>query len=111
MLVKTIFFIIYILPIYDCYLNTFYTYKKNVIKFKLSSNNINLSYDNNKKLYDDYSNFLNNNKKKNITYIDLYTVGEININEKVQNSYDNTIVIYNSNTARILANFKEILKY
>ena len=47
-------FILYFLPLYDCYLNNFYyTKKNNFIALKSSLNNNNKS--SNKKLYDDFT--------------------------------------------------------
>jgi len=115
-------FILHFLPLYDCYLNYFYytnnlnnKNKKNILTLKSSFDNNNKS-SNNKKLYDDYSKFLN--PKKKIIYIDLD-----NINSNYTNSIENylinnnnnniVILLYNyySNTKTILRNIKDILKY
>jgi hypothetical protein len=116
-----IFFLLLILnflPLYDCYLNNlyyrkycFYTNKNNILTLKSSLDNNNIS-SNNKKLYDDYSKFLNH--KKNIQYIDLNNINTNNTNtiknDLIYNN-DNVIILYNSKTKTILRNIKDILKY
>lgn len=106
-----LFFILYLLPIYDCYLNSFfYVQNKKNIALKSSLNNNNMSL-NNKKLYDDYSKFLNN--KKTITYVDLNNLNKNTTNSVKKQLLDNNnvIIVYNSNTKTILRNIKDILKY
>ena len=123
MQVFILLFILYFLPLYDCYLNNFYyTKKNNFIALKSSLNNNNKS--SNKKMYDDYSNFLNYNKKmyddysnflnynKKITYIDLNNISKNNTNSiKKELLNTNVVILYNSNTKTILRNIKDILKY
>tara|TARA_B110000259_G_scaffold180229_2_gene220720 strand:+ start:8675 stop:9046 length:372 start_codon:yes stop_codon:yes gene_type:complete len=116
-------FILYFLPLYDCYLNNLYytnylnnnnKNKINILTLKSSFNNNKSS--NNKKLYDDYSKFLN--PKKKIKYIDLnmFNVNNtnnienyLNDNNDINDINDNIVILYNSNT--ILQNIKDILKY
>ena len=112
-------FILYFLPLYDCYLNNYYytnclnnnKNKINILTLKSSFNNNKSS--NNKKLYDDYSKFLN--PKKKIKYIDLNMFNFNNTNN-IENylndnndNNDNIVILYYSNT--ILQNIKDILKY
>lgn len=85
--------ILYFIPCYECYLNTFLlSPKKQFIKLRSSFNDIDMSL-NNKKLYDDYSKFLNN--KKNI-----YNVNTTNVIERQLD-----------NNEKIIRNIKNILKY
>ena len=109
-------FILYFLPLYDCYLSNFYytnnfynKNKNNILTLKSSFDNNN-KFSNNKKLYDDYSKFLN--PKKKIKYIDLNNFN-INNTNNIENEFlyynDNIVILYNSNT--ILRNIKDILKY
>ena len=104
-------FILYFLPLYDCYLNNFYytnnLYNKNKILTLKSSFDNNNKFSKNKKLYDDYSKFLN--PKKKIKYIDLNNFNNTNNIENYLLYNDNIVILYNSNT--ILRNIKDILKY
>ena len=118
---KFLLFILYFLPLYDCYLNNFYytnnfynknnKNNKNILTLKSSFDNNNKS-SNNKKLYDDYSKFLN--PKKKIKYIDLNNIN-INNTNNIENDLlynnDNIVILYNSNSNIILRNIKDILKY
>lgn len=106
-------FILYFLPLYDCYLNNYYytnylnNNKNNILTLKSSFNN---KFSNNKKLYDDYSKFLN--PKKKIKYIDLNMFNfnnTNNIENYLNDNNDNIVILYYSNT--ILQNIKDILKY
>lgn len=106
-------FILYFLPLYHCYLNNFYYtnnfYKKNYLTLKSSFDNNN-KCSNNKKIYDDYSKFLNPEKK--IKYIDLNnTNNKNNITNELIYNHDNIVVLYNSNTKTIVENIRDILKY
>ena len=117
-------FILHFLPLYDCYLNNFYNKnylnnKNNLLTLKSSLDNNNKS-SNNKKLYDDYSKFLN--PKKKIIYIDLDNINS-NYTNTIENELisnnNNIVILYNSNsnyntktkTKTILRNIKDILKY
>jgi len=103
-------FVVTCLPLYNCYLKPmYYSEKNNLITLKSSNNN---NFSSNKKLFDDYSKFLNNNKK-NVTLIDLDNINKFekkNI-KKTLNNNNNIVIIYNSNTNTIIRNMKDILKY